>query len=80
MKDVWGTHIKPNLQIMDIEENVQAKVIHNIFNKLIAENLRNVEKVRFILVHESFKTPNRQDEKRTSLRNIKISILNMQSK
>jgi hypothetical protein len=36
---------RPNLRIMGIEEGeeVQAKVIHNIFNKIITENFPNLE-------------------------------------
>jgi hypothetical protein len=36
---------RPNLRIMDIEEEVQAKGIHNIFNKIITENFLNLKKV-----------------------------------
>jgi hypothetical protein len=36
---------RPNLQIMGIEEReeVQTKGIHNIFNKIIAENFLNLK-------------------------------------
>jgi hypothetical protein len=38
---------RPNLQIMATEEGeeVQAKGIHNIVNKIITENFPNIEKV-----------------------------------
>jgi hypothetical protein len=38
---------RPNLRIMGIEEGeeVQAKGIHDIFNKIITENFPNLEKV-----------------------------------
>jgi hypothetical protein len=38
---------RPNLGIMAIEEGeeVQAKGIHNIFNKIITDNLPSLEKV-----------------------------------
>jgi hypothetical protein len=37
---------RPNLRIMGIKEGeeVQAKGIHNIFNKIITENFPNLEK------------------------------------
>jgi hypothetical protein len=40
----------PNLQIMGIEEGeeVQAKGIHNIVNKIITENSPNIKKVKAI--------------------------------
>jgi chromosome segregation ATPase len=43
---------RPNLRIMGIEEGekVQAKGIHNIFNKIITENVPNLEKARPIQV------------------------------
>jgi hypothetical protein len=46
---------------MGIEEGeeVQAKGIHNIFNKLITENFPNLEKVMPIQVQEASRTPNR---------------------
>jgi hypothetical protein len=38
---------RPNLRIMGIEEReeVQAKRIHNTFNKIIIENFPNLKKV-----------------------------------
>jgi archaeosine-15-forming tRNA-guanine transglycosylase len=45
---------RPNLRIMSIEEGeeVQAKGIHNIFNKIITENFPNLEKAMSIQVQE----------------------------
>jgi archaeosine-15-forming tRNA-guanine transglycosylase len=42
----------PNLRIMGIEEReeVQAKGIHNIFNKIVTENFPNLEKTMPIQV------------------------------
>jgi hypothetical protein len=53
---------------MGIEEGeeVQAKGIHNIFNKIITENFPNLEKVMPIQVEEASRTPNRLDQNRTS--------------
>jgi hypothetical protein len=53
---------------MGIEEGeeVQAKGIHNIFNKMITQNLLCLEKVLPIQVQETFRTPNRLDQNRTS--------------
>jgi hypothetical protein len=46
---------RPNLQIMGTEEGkeVQAKGIHNIFNKIITENFPNLEKELSIQVQEA---------------------------
>jgi archaeosine-15-forming tRNA-guanine transglycosylase len=47
MQELSNSIKTPNLRIMGIEEGeeVQAKGIHNIFNKIITENFSNLEKV-----------------------------------
>jgi hypothetical protein len=57
---------RPNLRIMGIEEGeeVQAKEIHNIFNKM-TEIFPNLEKTMPIQVQEASRTPNRLDQNRT---------------
>jgi hypothetical protein len=59
---------RKNLRIMGIEEGyeVQAKCIHNIFNKIMTENFPNLEKVMPIQVQKASRTPNRLDQSRTS--------------
>jgi hypothetical protein len=51
---------------MGIEEGeeIQAKGIHNIFNKIITENSPNLEKVMPIQVPEASRTRNRLDQNR----------------
>jgi esterase/lipase len=45
MQELTDSIKRPNLRIMGIEgEEVQAKGVHNIFNKIIAENFPNLEK------------------------------------
>jgi hypothetical protein len=58
---------RPNLRITSIEEReeVQAKGICNIFNKIITENFPHLEKTIPIQVQEASRTPNRFDQKRT---------------
>jgi hypothetical protein len=53
-----------NLRIMGIEEReeVQAKGIHNIISRIIAENFLNLEKVLHLQVQEASRTPNRLDQ------------------
>jgi hypothetical protein len=48
------------------EQEVQAKRIHNIFNKIITENFPNIEKILSIHVQGSSRTPNRLDQNRTA--------------
>jgi hypothetical protein len=58
---------KPNLQITGIkEEEVQAKGICNIFNKIITENFSNLKRELPIQVQEASRTPNRHYSNRTS--------------
>jgi hypothetical protein len=45
-------------------EEVQAKRIQNIFNKIITENFPNLEKTMPIQVPEASRTPNRLDQNR----------------
>jgi hypothetical protein len=65
---------RPNLRVMVIEEGeeMQAKRIRNIFNKIITENFPNLKKVFPIKVQEASRTPNRFDQNRTSPWNIII--------
>jgi archaeosine-15-forming tRNA-guanine transglycosylase len=51
MQELSDSIKKPNLRIMGIEEgeDVQAKGICNIFNKIIIENFQNLEKE--LLIH-----------------------------
>jgi hypothetical protein len=44
MQELWDSIKRPNLRIMGIkEEEVHAKGIGNIINKIIAENFKNLE-------------------------------------
>jgi hypothetical protein len=54
---------RPNLRIMGIKEgeDMQAKRIHILFNKIITENFPNLEKDLPIQVQEASRTPNRLD-------------------
>jgi hypothetical protein len=51
---------------MGIEEGeeVQAKGIRNILNKIITENVPNLQKTIPIQVQEASRTPNRYDQNR----------------
>jgi hypothetical protein len=67
---------------MGIEEGeeVQAKGIHNIFNKIITENFPNLEKVMSIQVQEAFRIPNRLDQNRTSPQHIIIKTISTETR
>jgi hypothetical protein len=59
---------------MGIEEGeeMQAKGMHNIFNKIITENSPNLEKTMPIQAQKASRTPNRPDQNRTTPRHIFI--------
>jgi hypothetical protein len=61
MQELTDSIKRPNLRIMGIEEGeeVKAKGIHNIFNKIIMESFLNLEKLMPIKVQEASRTPNR---------------------
>jgi hypothetical protein len=81
MKELNNSSKGLNLRIRSIEgEEVQAKVMCNIFNKLKIENLPNLEKVLPIQVQEASRTPNRLDQNRTSLQHIIIKITSTENR
>jgi hypothetical protein len=68
MQELTNSIKRPNLRIMGIEEGeeVQEKGICNIFNRIIRENVPNLEKVMPIQVQEASRAPNRLDQNRIS--------------
>jgi hypothetical protein len=77
MQELTHYFKRPNMKIMGIEkeEEVQAKEIRNIFNKIRTENFTNLEKTMPIQVQDSSRTPNRLDQNRTTLQHIIIKII-----
>jgi hypothetical protein len=67
MQELTDSIKRPNLTIMGIEEGeVQAKGMHNIFNKIITENFPNLEKTIPTQIQEASRTTNRLDQNRTN--------------
>jgi archaeosine-15-forming tRNA-guanine transglycosylase len=68
MQELTDSIKRPNVRIMGIEEgeDVQAKGMHNVFNKIITENFANLEKTVPIQVQEASRTPNRPDQNRAN--------------
>jgi chromosome segregation ATPase len=68
MQELTDSIKRTNLRLMGIEEgeDMQAKGIHNIFNKIIAENFPNLEKTMPFQVQEASRTPNSLDQNRTT--------------
>jgi hypothetical protein len=82
MQEICDSIKRPNLQIMGIKEGeeVQAKDIGNIFNKIIAETFPNLEKEILIQVQEASRIPNRHDQNRTSPWHITVKTISTESK
>jgi hypothetical protein len=82
MQELSNSIKRPSLRIMDIEEGeeVQAKGIHNIFNKIITENSPNLEKVLPIQVQVVSRTSNRLDQNQTSLQHIIIKTTSTENR
>jgi hypothetical protein len=58
MQELTNSIKRPNLRIMHIEEeDIQAKGICDIFNKIMTEHFPNLEKVMPIQVQEASRTP-----------------------
>jgi hypothetical protein len=69
MQELTDSIKRPNLRIMGTEgEEVRAKEMCNIFNKIITENFPNLEKTMPIQVQEASRTPKRPDQNRTTPR------------
>jgi hypothetical protein len=67
MQELNDSIKRPKLRIRDFEEReeVQAKGICNILNKIITDNFPNLEEIFPIQLQEAFKAPNRLDQNRT---------------
>jgi hypothetical protein len=75
-------YVEPSLHPwMGIEEGeeIQAKGIHNIFNK-ITQNSPNLEKPMLIQGQEACRIPNRPDQNRTTPRHIIIKTTSTETR
>jgi hypothetical protein len=82
MEELTDSIKRPNLRIMDIEEEeeVQAKGMHNIFNKIITENFTNLEKSTPIQMQQASTSPNRPDQNRTTPQHIIIKTTSTETR
>ena len=59
-----GHHEKTKPKIIGIEEGeIQLKGTENIFNKVVEENFPNLKKDMPMKIQETYKIPNRLDQK-----------------
>jgi carbohydrate-binding DOMON domain-containing protein len=61
-------------------EEVQAKGMHNMFNKIITENFPDLEKSIPIQMQEASRTPNRPDQNRSTPWHIIIKTKNTETR
>jgi hypothetical protein len=82
MQELTDSIKRPNLRIMGIEEGeeVQAKGMCNMFNKIITENFPNLEKTMLIQILEASRTPNRPDQNRTTPQHIIIKTTSTETR
>jgi hypothetical protein len=81
MKKLTDSIKRPNLRIIGIEEEeVQAKEMCNIFNKIKTENLTNLEKTMPIQVQEASRTPNRLEQNRLTPQHIIIKTTSTENR
>jgi DNA-binding transcriptional ArsR family regulator len=81
MQELTASIKRPNLRIMGIEgEEVQAKGIRNIFNKIITKNFPTLEKTMPIQIQKASRTPNRLDQNRTTQQHIIIKITSTENR
>jgi hypothetical protein len=68
MQELANSVKRPNLGIMSIKEGeeVQAKGMHNIFNKIITVNFPNLEKTMSIQPQEASRKSTRPDQNRNT--------------
>jgi hypothetical protein len=64
---------------MEEGEEVQAKGIHNIFNKIITENFPNLERAMPIQIQVASRI-NRLDQNRTTTRHIIIKTISTENR
>jgi hypothetical protein len=82
MQELTDSIKRPNLRIMGVEEGeeVQAKGMHNIFNKIITENFQNLEKSVPIWMQKASRTPNRPEHIRNTTQHIIIKTTNTETR
>jgi phosphoribosyl-dephospho-CoA transferase len=66
IQDIQDIMRRPNLRIIEENEDFQLKGPANIFNKIIEENFPNLKKEMPMNMQEAYRTPNRLDQKRNS--------------
>jgi hypothetical protein len=82
IQEIQDTIRRPNLRIIGIKESEdsQLKGSVNIFNKIIEENFPHLKKEMPINIQETYRSPNRLEQKRNSSCHIVVKTPNAQNK
>jgi uncharacterized coiled-coil protein SlyX len=82
IQEIQNKMRRPNLRIIGIveSEDSQLKGPVNIFNKIIEENFPNLKKEMSMNIQETYRTPNRLDQKRNSSHHIITKTPSAQNK
>jgi hypothetical protein len=74
IKEIQYTMKRPNIRIKGMKENKDSKLkgLENVFNKIIEENFPNLKNEMTIKVQETYRTPNKWNQKRKSSHHIII--------
>jgi hypothetical protein len=82
MQELTDSIKRPTMRIMGIKEGeeVQAKGMLNLFNKIITENFPNLKEDIPIQMQEASRTPKRPDQNRTNPQHIIIKTTSSESK
>jgi hypothetical protein len=67
IQKILDTMKRPNLRIIEREEDAHIKEPENIFNKIIEEYFPNLKKQMLIYIQEACRTLNRSDRKESPL-------------
>jgi hypothetical protein len=82
IQEIQDTMRRPSLWIIGVDENedFQLNGPANIFNNIIEENFPNLKKEMTMNLQETYRTPNKLDQKRNSSGHIILRTTNAQSK
>ena len=81
IEEISASLKRANIRIIGIEEGLETetKGINNLFREVILENFPNIEREVDTQVQETYRTPNRQDQRRGSPRHIIIKLTNAEA-
>jgi hypothetical protein len=80
IQEIQDTMRRPSLRITGIDEDFQLKGPVSIFNKIIEENFPHLKKEMPLNIQETYRTPNRLNQKRNSSQHIILRRTNTLNK